>query len=155
MKRFAGLIIATIMLFATVLTFAGEKEGELLLGYDSLSGALLPKSTLAAGQRYDFPVFVSSGGAVMPLTDELMQKYSFKITNLSSENAVKEFGFTKRNGYYYVTVMAEEEAEPRYSLALVERSSGMDAVSLTVEFSVQESEAPMQEVANPPTNAVL
>lgn len=154
MKRFVGLIIATIMLFATVLTFAEEKEGELLLGYDSLSGALLPDSKLAAGQRYYFPVFVSSGGAVMPLSDELMQKYSIKTTNLSGENAIKEFALTKRKGYYYVSVMAEHEAEPRYSLTLVDRASGMDTLTLTVDFSVLPAAELPQTVLNPPTNAV-
>ena len=152
MKRALGLIFAVVMLFTAVFAFAGEKRGELLLGYDNLSGLLLPNSVLAAGRQYYFPVFISTNGTPKPLSDELMQKYSFKITNLSGKNGVKEFGFTKRNGYYYISVMAPQAAQPRYSLTLVERASGMDTLSLMVEFEVRQMA--QQLVANPPTNAV-
>ncbi len=153
MKRLIAALLA-VMLFGLYAGFAKENEGELLLGYDSFSGILLPNSVLAVGQRYDFPVFVAANQKVMPLSDELMQKYSFKTAKLSGEKSVKDFGFTKKNGYYYITVLAREEAKHRYSLTLVERSSGLDTLSLTVGFSASEQEKP-HSVKNPPTGKAV
>lgn len=98
MKRLITALLA-VMMFGLCVGFSKENEGELLLGYDSFSGILLPDSVLAVGQRYDFPVFVAANQTVMPLSDELMQKYSFKTAKLSGEKSVKDFSFTKKNGY--------------------------------------------------------
>lgn len=152
MKRLFGVILAAVMLFTVFFVASGEDGGELLLGYDSLSGQLLPDSVVSVGQRYDFPVFVSANGAVMPLSDELMKKYSFKIANLSGGESVGDFSFSKRNGYYYITVLADKSGEYRYSLTLVERASGLDTLSLPVEFSAAEQTA--HTVKNPPTGII-
>lgn len=152
MKRLLGVVFALLLCVSSAA--AEEDNGELLLGYDSFSGALLPDSVLAVGQRYDFPVFVSANHTVMPLSDELMKKYSFKTAKLSGGESVKDFSFTKKNGYYYITVLAQEAAEHRYSLTLVERSSGLDKLTLTVEFSAAEKEN-MQYVKNPPTAVIV
>lgn len=174
MKRMSAVFLAAaIILVLSLLAFADSKESELLLGGESEQGFSLSGAALTPGGQYSFPVFISAGGGVMPLTDELMKNCGFKVANSGGGSGVKQISFTKRDGFYYVDIDTDFAigSEEKYTLTLTDRASGSDLLSIDVEFEIgalaaddaalaqetqpQEGAALTDDAENPLTGAVL
>ena len=143
MKKITALLLAVFMAAAIILALsllasADSKDNALLLGGERGQGFSLSGAALTPGEKYSFPVFISAGGGVMPLTDELMKSSGFKIATSGGGRGVKQISFTKHDGFSYVDIDTDfpEGTEEKYTLTLTDRASGSDMLSIDVEFEI-------------------
>lgn len=141
MKRtFSILLAAMLSLSVAATAFAVDPKNDIVLGTDADSGLVLKDSLLEPGETYRFPVSVSIAGAeATPLTADLLDDYSFKISNTGEGDSMSKFVLDKVGGVYYIaaTVKAGWPAvttEEEYSMKLTEKSASKNAVEVTVAF---------------------
>ena len=132
-KTLSILLAAMLSLSVAATAFAVDPKNDIVLGTDADSG-------LEPGETYRFPVSISIAGAqATPLTEDLLEDYSFKISNTGEGNSMSEFVLDKIGGVYYIsaTVKAGWPAvttEEEYSMKLTEKSVSKNAVEVTVAF---------------------
>lgn len=140
MKRTLSILLAAMLSLSVAATvFAVNSTNNIVLGVDADSGLTLKDSLLEPGDTYRFPVSVSIDGAeATPLTEDLLDDYSFKISNTGEGDSMSSMTLDKIGGVYYLTAMVKAgwpavTTEEEYSFKLSEKSS-KDAVEVTVAF---------------------
>lgn len=140
MKRtFSILLAAMLSLSVAATAFAADPKNDILLGTDADSGLVLKNSLLEPGETYRFPVSVSIAGAqATPLTEAMLDDYTFKISNTGEGNSMSKFVLDKVGGVYYITATVKAgwpatTTEEEYAMKLTEKSS-KNAVELVVAF---------------------
>lgn len=139
-KTLSILLAAMLSLSVAATAFAVDPKNDIVLGTDADSGLVLKDSLLEPGETYRFPVSISIAGAqATPLTEDMLEDYSFKISNTGEGNSMSEFVLDKIGGVYYIsaTVKAGWPAvttEEEYSMKLTEKSVSKNAVEVTVAF---------------------
>lgn len=139
-KTLAILLAAMLSLSVAATAFAVDPKNNIVLGTDADSGLVLKDSLLEPGETYRFPVSISIAGAeATPLTEKMLEDYSFKISNTGEGASMSEFVLDKIGGAYYIsaTVKAGWPAvttEEQYSMKLTEKSASKNAVEITVAF---------------------
>lgn len=140
MKRTLSILLAAMLSLSIAATaFAVDPKNDIQLGVDANSGLTLKDSLLEPGETYRFPVSVSiNGEAVTPLTEDLLEDYSFKISNTGEGKSMTEFVLDRVGGVYYITATVKAgwpavTTEEEYAMKLTEKSS-KDAVELIVPF---------------------
>lgn len=141
MKRtFSILLAAMLSLSVAATAFAADPKNDILLGTDADSGLVLKNSLLEPGETYRFPVSVSiAGEAATPLTEAMLDNYSFKISNTGKGDSMSKFVLDKVGGVYYITATVKAgwpavTTEEEYSMKLTEKSASKKAVEVTVAF---------------------
>lgn len=140
MKKTLSILLAVMLVFSiTATAFAVDPKNDIVLGVDADSGLALDGSLLKPGETYRFPVSLSIAGAeATPLTEELLDDYSFKISNTGEGDTITEFELDKIGGVYYITTKVKAgwpavTTDEEYSMKLTDKST-KDAVEVTVEF---------------------
>ncbi len=140
MKRTFSILLAVMLSLSVAATaLAVDPKNSIVLGVDADSGLVLKDSLLEPGETYRFPVSVSIAGAqATPLTEELLDNYSFKISNTGEGNSMSKFVLDKVGGVYYITATVKAgwpavTTEEEYSMKLTEKSA-KNAVEVTVAF---------------------
>lgn len=140
MKRtFSILLAAMLSLSVAATALAVEPKNDIQLGVDANSGLTLKDSLLEPGETYRFPVSVSiAGEAATPLTEDLLEDYTFKINNSGEGDSMSKFALERVGGVYYITAQVKAgwpavTTEEEYAMKLTEKSS-KNAAELTVAF---------------------
>ncbi|MFV0496741.1 MAG: hypothetical protein ACK5L0_01025 [Candidatus Fimivivens sp.] len=139
-KTFSILLAVMLSLSLVATAFAVDPNNNITLGTDADSGLVLKDNLLKPGETYHFPVSVSIAGAqATPLNDDLLEDYSFKISNTGEGDSMSEFVLDRIGGVYYVTATVKAgwpavSTEEQYSMKLTEKSASKNAVELTVAF---------------------
>lgn len=139
-KTLSILLAAMLSLSVAATAFAVDPKNDIVLGTDADSGLVLKDSLLKPGETYRFPVSVSIAGAeATPLTEKMLDDYSFKITNTGEGNSMSEFVLSKVGGVYYISAKVKAgwpavTTEEEYSMKLTEKSGSKNAVEITVAF---------------------
>ena len=142
MKRTVSILLAAVMAAGMAAqSFAQrEKDNRIVLSADTNSGISLEGGLLTPGEKYRFPVSVSiDGGEPQPLNPDVMEDYSFKLSNTGEGDSLVDFNLSKSGDRYYI---AEEvkagwptaKTEEEYSIKMVNKSNRKDFVTLTVSF---------------------
>ncbi|HWP51822.1 MAG TPA: hypothetical protein VN626_09015 [Clostridia bacterium] len=141
MKRTLSILLAAMLAISVAATaFAVDPKNNIVLGTDADSGLVLKDSLLEPGETYRFPVSVSIAGAeATPLTADLLDEYSLKISNTGSGNSLSEFLLDKVGGVYYITATVKAgwpatTTEEEYTLKLTEKSASKNYVEVTFAY---------------------
>lgn len=141
MKRTLSILLVAMLVISVAATaFAVNPNNSISLGVDADSGLSLDDSLLKSGESYLFPVSVSIAGAeATPLTDELLEDYTFKINNSGEGNSVTEYQLVEIGNVYYISVKIKAgwpavTTEEQYSMKLTEKFGDKNSVEITVDF---------------------
>ncbi|WMJ85077.1 hypothetical protein ACS3UN_03890 [Oscillospiraceae bacterium LTW-04] len=139
-KTLSILLAAMLSLSVAATAFAVDPKNNIVLGADADSGLVLKDSLLKPGETYRFPVSISIAGAeATPLNDDLLEDYSFKISNTGEGDSMSEFVLDRIGGVYYISATVKAgwpavSTEEEYSMKLTEKSASKNAVEITVAF---------------------
>lgn len=139
-KTLSILLAAMLSLSVAATAFAVDPKNDIVLGTDADSGLVLKDSLLEPGETYRFPVSISIAGAqATPLTEDMLEDYSFKISNTGEGNSMSEFVLDKIGGVYYITATVKAgwpavTTEEEYSMKLTEKSNSKNAVEVAAAF---------------------
>ena len=141
MKRSLSLLLVAMMVISVASTaLAVDPVNSIVLGTDADSGLALNDSLLKPGESYLFPVSVVLDGAeATPLTESILEDYTFKISNTGKGNSLSEFKLSKVGGKQYISVKVNagwpaKTTEEEYSMKLTKKSGNKESVELTVLF---------------------
>lgn len=141
MKKTLSILLAVMLsLSVAAVAFAVDPKNDIILGTDADSGLTLKNSLLEPGETYRFPVSLSIAGAeATPLTEDLLDEYSFKISNTGEGNSLSEFILDRIGGVYYITATVKAgwpsvTTEEEYAMKLTEKSGSKNAVEVMVAF---------------------
>lgn len=154
MKKTISVLLSVMMIMTVAVTaFATETKTELKLGVDSDTNASLEGAYLLAGENYLYPVLLATGENEAPLTDELLDNYSFKLVNTGKSESLEEIKLKKSGEVYFLSVRVKNEypsiiSEEEYSMKLVGRGSGKDTLELAVSFETGAQSASDDYIAS-------
>lgn len=141
MKRILSLVLAAFVLTtATMTSLADDTTTRMQLGVDATHGNHLSGALLTPGEEYRFPVTVSiEGGEQTPLTQEILEDYSFRLTNTGKGSSLETMNLSRVNGAHYIVAKVKAgwpaaSTEEEYAMKLVKKSDGKTAAELTVAF---------------------
>lgn len=139
MKRAFSLLLSIMLVMAVAVTSTAAVE-TIVIGTDTDSGIALADGLLKSGETYRFPVLVSVDGAEpVELTDEILDNYSFRISNTGKGESLTSLKLSKKQGAYYIVAEVKagwpaEQTEEEYSFKLVKKSGNDTVATLKVEF---------------------
>ncbi len=142
MKRtFSVLLAAMMSMSMAAMAFAeNAKTNSIALSADASSKVSLSGGLLTPGEKYRFPVSISlEGGEMQPLTAEILENYSFKLSNSGEGETLSDFNLSKSGDNYYIVAEVKagwpsEKTEEEYSIKLVNKNDRKDFVTYTTSF---------------------